>query len=84
MLLAKALVKDDQPHHVKEVEAYVPEVICGVSWCPLTQPTRRMYTCVHATPRCTATMFNFAVYAHIALLSGVKNLVVHCLKGTMC
>jgi hypothetical protein len=84
MLLVKALVKDDLPHHAKEVEAYVPEVICGVSWCPLTQPTRRMYTCVHATHRCTAIMFNFAVYACIALLSGVKNLVVHCVKGTMC
>jgi hypothetical protein len=29
-------------------------------------------------------MFNFAVYANIALQSGVETLVVHCDNGTIC
>ena len=37
-----------------------------------------------ATPRCAAIMINYAVLIVIALLSGVKDLAVHCETGTMC
>ena len=36
------------------------------------------------TPRCAATMLNYVVLVVIALLSGVKDLAVHCEMGTMC